>query len=246
MAQLSLTNVNGQGWYVDETTGNLTPTSPSLSVSGAAITSTSDLATTGSMTVGTTLDVTGNVTAAGDVTLSTGNLALTLGNLEVAGGNLDVSGGDTTLHGLLEVSGLATLTGGFVLPSPKLAGATLTVKEESIVLSTSGATTDSTANLLTANSLILAVTARVTETIVTATDWKLGTATTDDRFTDANSTLTAGTTDISVNQWNQSKAAGYTPWQSAAAKVRITTTGTPSDGTIRVTVFALVFNAATS
>ena len=51
---------------------------------------------------------------------------------------------------------------------------------------------------------------------------------------------------VSVNQWDQSKAAGYTPYQAAAAKIRITTTGTPGAGKIRVSVIALTFNAATS
>lgn len=123
---------------------------------------------------------------------------------------------------------------------------TINVAEEEITLSTGGGTTDSTANLLPANSLILQVAARVTTTITTATDWKLGDASTADRFTDANSTLIAGTTDFGVNHWNQAKAAGYTPYQAAAAKLRITTTGTPGAGKIRVTVWSIAFVAPTS
>lgn len=118
---------------------------------------------------------------------------------------------------------------------------------ESITLSTGGATTDSSANLLPANSLILAVVARVTTTITTATDWKLGDANVAGRFTAANSTLTAGTTDISSVQWKaDTTAANAGPIQVAAAKLRITTTGTPGAGAIRVTVFYVPFTAPTS
>lgn len=123
---------------------------------------------------------------------------------------------------------------------------TINVAEEEITLSTGGGTTDSTANLLPANSLILQVAARVTTTITTATDWKLGDASTADRFTDANSTLLSGTTDFGVNHWNHAKAAGYTPYQVAAAKLRITTTGTPGAGKIRVTVWSIAFVAPTA
>ena len=143
------------------------------------------------------------------------------------------------------------LTGGIttasvLAASAKGAGMTLTVNEEEVTLSTGGATTDSTTNLLPALSLILYVGARVTTTITTATDWKLGDASTADRFTAANSTMTAGTTDNSKFQWDPSKAAGYAPWQAAAAKIRIATTGTPGAGKIRLSVIALTFNAPTS
>lgn len=115
---------------------------------------------------------------------------------------------------------------------------------ELITLSTSGTTTDSTAFLLPANSVIEAVVARVTTTIVTATNWKLGDATTSGRFTAANATLAAGTTDIGLVHVDQTGAAG--PKQTAAAKLRITTTGTPSAGVVRVTVFYRTFVAPTS
>lgn len=122
----------------------------------------------------------------------------------------------------------------------------VSIAEEEVTLSTSGSTTDSTANLLPANSLILQVTAYVTTTITTATDWKLGDGSTADRFTDANATLVAGTTGYGVNHWNPAKAAGYTPYQASASKVRITTTGTPGAGKIRVTVHYIQFTAPTS
>jgi len=115
---------------------------------------------------------------------------------------------------------------------------------ELITLSTSGTTTDSTANLLPANSIIEAVVARVTTTITTATGWKLGDATTPGRFTAANSTLTAGTTDVGLVHVDQAGAAG--PRQTTAAKVRVTTTGTPGAGVIRVTVFYRQFTPPAS
>lgn len=118
---------------------------------------------------------------------------------------------------------------------------------ESITLSTAGTTTDSTANLLPANSLIKAVTCRVTTTIGTATDWAVGDPTTATRFSSANSTLTAGTTSVGLNHMRGSvttDAAG--PTQTAAAKLRITTTGTPSAGVIRCVVYFETFVAPTS
>lgn len=118
---------------------------------------------------------------------------------------------------------------------------------ELITLSTSGATTDSSANLLPANSIIQAVVARITTTIATATNWKMGDGTTADRFTAANSTLTSGTQDIGLRHQQGSiatDAAGQV--QTAAAKLRITTTGTPSAGVVRVTVFYRTYTAPTS
>lgn len=118
---------------------------------------------------------------------------------------------------------------------------------ESITLSTGGSTTDSATNLLPANSVLIGVTARVTTTIATATDWKLGDATTAGRFTAANSTLTAGTTSVGSVHLTTGIASTTTGmFQAAAAKLRITTTGTPSAGVIRVTVFYSQFVPPTS
>lgn len=119
----------------------------------------------------------------------------------------------------------------------------LQILEEEITLATTGLTTDSTANLLPANSLILGLYAKVTTLITTTTSWAVGDAATADRFTDANSTLLAGTASGSANIFNQAKAAGYTPYQAAAAKVRITGAGSnPGAGKIRVTVFAFTMS----
>lgn len=115
---------------------------------------------------------------------------------------------------------------------------------ELLTLSTLGTTTDTTANLLPANSIIEAVVARVTTTITVATDWKLGDPTTAGRFSAADSTMTANEVVVGTVQADQTGAAG--PRQVAAAKVRVTTTGTPGAGVIRLTVFYRQFVGPTS
>lgn len=118
---------------------------------------------------------------------------------------------------------------------------------ELITLSTSGTTTDSTADLLPANSIIESVVCRVTTTISTATDWSVGDASTAARFASANATMTAGSTSIGLNHQKggvSTDATGQT--QAAAAKLRITTTGTPGAGAVRCTVFYRQFVAPTS
>lgn len=109
---------------------------------------------------------------------------------------------------------------------------------EEITLNTAGTTTDSAANLLPANSIIDAVVARVTQTITVATDWALGDAAQSTRFSNALAVLVLGTTQVGLNHMQgsvNSDAKG--PVQTASAKLRITTTGTPGAGKIRVTVF---------
>ena len=144
---------------------------------------------------------------------------------------------DTTLFSFLD-------SGNYLTQSPNGAQWTRGQASELLTLSTAGTTTDTSANLLPANSIIEAVVARITTTIATATDWKLGDATTAGRFTTASSTLTAGTTVVGTVQADQTGAAG--PRQASAAKVRVTTTGTPSAGAIRITVFYRQFVAPTS
>jgi hypothetical protein len=118
---------------------------------------------------------------------------------------------------------------------------------ELVTLSTSTTFTDTAANLLPANSIIEAVVARVTTTITTATDWKLGDGTTADRFTAADAAMTSGETQIGLRHQQGSITTDATgPVQTAAAQLRITTTGTPGAGVIRVTVFYRQFVAPTS
>ena len=120
---------------------------------------------------------------------------------------------------------------------------------EEITLSTAGVTTDSVADLLPANSIMEAVVARVTQTITTATDWKLGDATQAGRFLAAQSgaQLTLGATAVGLAHADPTVAtANLGPVQTAAAKLRITTTGTPGAGKIRITTFFRTFVAPTS
>lgn len=117
---------------------------------------------------------------------------------------------------------------------------------ELLTLSTSGTTTDTAANLLPANSYIEGVTARVTTTITTATDWKLGDATIAGRFTAAQSgaQLTSGATVVGTVHFDLTGTSG--PRQTAAAKLRVTTTGTPGAGVIRITVHYRAYIPPTS
>ena len=117
---------------------------------------------------------------------------------------------------------------------------------EEITLSTGGTTTDSAANLLPANALIEAVVARVTETITTATDWALGDASQAARFLAASTNLAAGDTEVGLAHRQPSVADALGPVQSAAAALRVTCSGTPGAGKIRLTVYFSQFVAPTS
>lgn len=122
--------------------------------------------------------------------------------------------------------------------------AAVSYSTELITLDTGAGFTDSSANLLPADAEILGVVARVTTTITTATDWALGDATTAARFAAANATLTAGTTTVGLAHRKGGVSTDATgPVQTAAAKLRITTTGTPGAGAVRVTVFYRRFTA---
>ena len=118
---------------------------------------------------------------------------------------------------------------------------------ELLTLNTGSTTTDTTANLLPANAIILAVNTRVTTTITTATTFSVGDPTTAARFSASAGGLTAGSTRVGLQHQQGSvttDAAG--PVQTTAAKVRITTDANPGAGVIRIQVWALVFTAPTS
>lgn len=123
---------------------------------------------------------------------------------------------------------------------------------ELMTLSTSGLTTDSTANLLPALSVILMVTGYVQTTITTTTSWGLGDATTANRFTATDSTLTAGETvpktaipPVMIGTGVASATTGM--WQLAAAKLRITCVGSnPGAGKVRVDVYGYTVTMPTS
>lgn len=118
---------------------------------------------------------------------------------------------------------------------------------ELITLSTSGRTTDSSANLLPADSIIEAVTARVTTAITTATQWRLGDATNSDRFCDYQSGVSAGSTVVGLNHLDEATASpSVGVVNTTAAKLRITTNANPGAGAIRVVVYYRKFVAPTS
>lgn len=151
-------------------------------------------------------------------------------------GGLALFGTGTTVGASLRVDGTGATHG----ETFKIESAS-----ELLTLSTVGLTTDTTANLLPANSIILAVDTRVTTTITTTTNWAVGDATTAARFSAANGTLTSGTNQVGISQHGGSGAAS--DLQTAAAKVRITCTGSnPGAGSVRITVHYIQFTAPTS
>lgn len=114
--------------------------------------------------------------------------------------------------------------------------------EEEITLATDGTTTDSTANLLPANAVILLVVGEVTQTITAnATGWSLGDGTVAARFRANDTTLAAGTVGVGMAHWHGVvSATNAGPTQASAAKLRVTAAGgNPGAGKIKVTVFFL-------
>lgn len=123
---------------------------------------------------------------------------------------------------------------------------------ELVTLSTSGATTDTSANLLPANSFILGVSWIVTTAVagVDATALQVGDGTTAARF-GSGGTYTAGVTGVGLSHLKGGISTDATgPVQVSAAKLRITLSGgsdqTPSAGAVRVTVAYIQFTSPTS
>lgn len=142
--------------------------------------------------------------------------------------------------------GQNTLTGFSVLGGNGSSAQLLSITEL-ITLNTGAATTDSAANLLPANSIILGVVWRVTTTITTAVNYSIGDPTTAARFVSANTGVAATSTGVGFLQLDgavATSAAG--PTQTAAAKLRITCNATPGAGVVRVVVFYRLFNPPTS
>lgn len=165
--------------------------------------------------------------------LSSSSLASLNGGLGVAGATDLV--GNSSVNGTLTQKGVFGELG------------TIGQASEEITLSTLSGSTDSVAFILPANALILGITARITVAITGATAWSVGDPTTTARFITSNTDLIVATTKVGLNHLKGSvttEAAG--PTQTTAAKVRIATTGTPTAGKIRVTVFYISFTPATS
>lgn len=116
---------------------------------------------------------------------------------------------------------------------------------EDVTVSTAGATTDTTANLLPAGAVIESVSGLVLVPLADTTSWALGDPTTATRFLTATTDLAAGTRKVGLNHLQGSvstDAAG--PVQGAAAKVRLTTAGgTPTGGKVRVETIYTVYGA---
>lgn len=193
------------------------------------------------------------VTSTGFLTTTSG-LTLSAGGIQNWSGRSQISSGADSLFASCNANG--TGMGSFVLGNvytappgslPTHAQALqVSCCEELLTLSTGGLTTDTSANLLPANSLILSVDTYVTTTIAAlATSWAVGDATTTARFSSANATLTSGTSQVGTNQANGA-AAGAAMQQTAAAKVRITTVGIPASGAVRITVHYILLSAPTS
>ena len=129
-------------------------------------------------------------------------------------------------------------------------GGTLQIQqaEELLTLSTGALTTDTAANLLPANSIILDVSIRITTTVTgSLTSWKVGDSGVADRFIPVTSVYTAGTTAVGLNHWLANRTtAGMGQAQAAAAKVRVTFIGQPTAGAMRITVRYISLTAATS
>lgn len=131
---------------------------------------------------------------------------------------------------------------------PNGATQTFFVNTELVTLATGAAVTDTTGNLLPANSIIDSVMGIVTTLITTAVSWGLGDPTTASRFTATNAGAVAlGTKLIGLAHMQggiSTDAAG--PVQTAAAKVRITVNANPGAGAVRVTVMGRTFAAPTA
>lgn len=114
-----------------------------------------------------------------------------------------------------------------------------------VTFSSSGTAFDSATDLLPANAVIASVTAVVSTTIATATAWNVGDPTVSDRFIIASSSeLTAGIQKVGLKHIDVAGSSG--PRQTAAAKIRISTTGTPTAGAVRVAVHYNQFIAPTT
>lgn len=151
--------------------------------------------------------------------------------------------------GVIGFGGATSTAAGGIQPAQSANGATVQILgiSELLTLDTGATTTDTTANLLPAGSIVLTVVARVTTTITTAANWQIGDPTTAGRFTPANSTLTAGTTDIGRVHITTGIASATTGvYQAAAAKVRITTNANPGAGAVRLTSFYILITPPTS
>lgn len=147
---------------------------------------------------------------------------------------------DGRIFGLLAPTNNADLTN----TGPQTLAAGLQVTEELLTIA-AAANSNTVGLLLPANSLILAVLARVTVAIPTATTFQIGDATTAGRFA-TGVAVAVNTTAVGILHWSgavTTLAAG--PSQAAAAAIRVTPSATPgnANGRVRLQVVSMVFTA---
>lgn len=160
-------------------------------------------------------------------------------------GLVDIGAPDALVRTIYTANGFPTGTS--LLTSTKGATWKPFFLEEEMTLATGAATTDSTANLLPANSIILCVTSRVTVAVGTAVNYALGDATVGTRFAAANTSVAAGDTGVGLSaMFGVVSATNAGPTQAVAAKLRITCNANASAGKIRVCVMGWTFAAPTS
>lgn len=160
--------------------------------------------------------------------------------------------------GVLKVAdgttGFASLRAGYVgVETAEGAISNIRTISEPVTLNTGGPTTDTAADLCPANSIILAVTWRITADItgIDSTTLSVGDPTTPARF-GTGTVFTAGTTGIGITHMSGASVLAATgPTQGTAAKLRFTLSGgatddTPAAGAIRVTVTYLALTPPTS
>ena len=118
---------------------------------------------------------------------------------------------------------------------------------EEITLATGATTTDSSANLLPANSLILGISTRVTTAITTCANFSVGDATTAARFISGSTGVALNSTAVGTIQMQGNISTAATgPTQTSAAKIRITCNVNPGAGKVRVQVFYLALSPPTT
>jgi len=120
------------------------------------------------------------------------------------------------------------------------------IASEALTLDTGNPSTDTTANLLPANSIIDAVTYRITTTITTSVSFTIGDASTVDRFCTTQSVMTAGTTGLCFRQHHALFSGDTASTQDAAAKIRVILNANPGAGVIRLQVHYRTFTPPTS
>lgn len=113
---------------------------------------------------------------------------------------------------------------------------------QNVTLNGGTVTTDMTTSI-PANSIVDAVSWRITTTFGTAVSFQIGVPGTLDNFQASIATVTAGNTGVGLNQWI---TAAKVPAFTAATTVRITTNANPTAGAIRIIVWYRQFVPPTS